>query len=276
MLRDEFVTLHGSRFHYTEQGDPAAPPVVMLHGVTGHSRTWDEEGAALASRYRVIAFDQRGHGDSDSPIDADYTTPALAGDVAAFVDALELETFAIVGLSLGGRVAIEYAGTHQARVTRMVIVDIGPDIAPEGMARVGRMMATAPERFATLEDVIAFQRAANPRYSETLLRERVQHGVRALPGGGFTWKYDRGLRDSVRAGRFGRPPHDLWPAWRAITCPVLLVRGAESDILSAEIAKRMLDEQPNARLVDVPGAGHTVPGDQPAAFTALLRDYLDA
>jgi esterase len=274
MLRDRTVTLHGARFHYTERGEHDAPLVVMLHGVSGHARTWDEEGAALAARYRVLALDQRGHGDSDLPPDADYSIPSLVGDFAAFVDALGLETFAVVGLSLGGRVAIQYAGTHVERVSRLVVVDIGPDIAPEGMARVGRMMAGAPERFDTLEDVIAYQRANNPRYTEALLRARVRHGVRPLPEGGLTWKYDRGLREAVRAGRFSAPI-DLWPAWRAITCPTLLVRGAESDILSVEIAKAMVDAQPRTRYVEVAGAGHTVPGDQPEAFTMLLREFLD-
>lgn len=274
MLRDETITLHGSLFHYTEQGDPGAPPLLMLHGVTGHARTWDDEGAALAARYRVVALDQRGHGDSDPPPDTDFTIATLAGDLAAFVDALALRSFAIVALSLGGRVAIEYAGTHPGRVTRLVVVDIGPDIAPAGRMRVGRMMAGTPERFATLDEVVAYQRANNPRYTEALLRARVKHGVRSLPDGGFTWKYDRGLRDLVRSGKWS-DPIDLWPAWRALACPTLLVRGSESDILTADIARAMLDAQPHARLVEVPDAGHTVPGDQPEAFVALLRAFLD-
>jgi pimeloyl-ACP methyl ester carboxylesterase len=81
------------------------------------------------------------------------------------------------------------------------------------------------------------------------------------------------LRDAIRQGRM-RLPADLWPQWRAITCPTLLVRGTLSDILSEETAKRMADELPSARLVVVPGAGHTVPGDQPATFQALLREFL--
>ena len=97
--------------------------------------------------------------------------------------------------------------------------------------------------------------------------------MRRLPGGGFTWKYDRALRDAIRQGRM-RVPADLWPQWRAIVCPTLLVRGAESDVLSEDTAKRMIDALPAARLVVVPHAGHTVPGDQPAAFQALLREFL--
>src|SRR5207237_5869074 len=181
MHHDRTIALRGRRFHYTEWGAPTSPALVMLHGVTGHARTWDEESAALASRYRVLALDQRGHGDSDPPPDADYTIASLTSDFAAFVDAAGLRTFAGVALSLGGRVAMQYAGTHPGRVTRLVVVDIGPDIALDGRVRVGKMMATAPERFATLEDVVAYQRANNPRYTEALLRARVQYGVRPLP-----------------------------------------------------------------------------------------------
>ena len=275
MLSDHTITVHGSRFHYTEQGDGNAPAVVMLHGVTGHARTWDDEGAVLASRYRVLALDQRGHGDSDPPPDADYTIASLGADLATFVDALGLSTCALVGLSLGGRVAIQYAGTHPGRVSRLVVIDIGPDIVPEGRLRVGRLMAGAPERFGTFDEAFAYMRANNPRYTDAMLRHRATHGLRSLPEGGFTWKYDRGLRDLVRSGRWS-DPIDLWPAWRAIACPTLLVRGAESDILSAEVAKVMVEAQPHARYAEVVGAGHTVPGDQPAAFVSLLREFLDA
>lgn len=275
MLTDRTITLHGSNFHYTERGEPSAPALLMLHGVSGHARTWDEEGEALASRFRVIALDQRGHGDSDPSPDRDYSVASMSGDLAAFVDALGLTTFAVVALSMGGRVSIQYAGTHPGRVSRLCVIDIGPEIAPEGRLRVGRMMATAPERFNTADEAVAYVRAGNPRYTEALLRHRVSHGLRPLPDGGFTWKYDRGLRELVRGGRWS-DPIDLWPAWRTITGPTLLVRGAESDILSADIAKTMVEALPTARYVEVAGAGHTVPGDQPEAFVKLLREFLDA
>jgi pimeloyl-ACP methyl ester carboxylesterase len=90
MHRDRTVTLHAQRFHYTEWGDPTAPPLVMLHGITGHARTWDGDARALSGRYRVLALDQRGHGDSDPAPDGDYTTGTLAEDLAAFCEALAL------------------------------------------------------------------------------------------------------------------------------------------------------------------------------------------
>ncbi len=273
MHTDRTITLHGTGFHYTEWGSPASPPVVLLHGITGHARTWDDEARLLATGRRVLVLDQRGHGDSDPAPDADYSDGALLGDLVAFADALGLRHLSLLALSLGGRVAINFAGHHPERVERLVVVDIGPEIAPAGRARVGTLMAAAPERFESVEETIAYMRANSPLYAEAMLRHRAQHAVRPLADGGFTWKYDRALRDAIRQGRL-RVPADLWPQWRAITCPTLLVRGAESDVLSEETAKRMVDELPAARLVVVPGAGHTVPGDQPAAFQSLLREFL--
>jgi pimeloyl-ACP methyl ester carboxylesterase len=273
MHSDRFITLHGRRYHYTEWGEPALPPLVMLHGITTHARTWDDEARLLAACYRVLALDQRGHGDSDPPPDADYSDAALLSDLEAFVDALGLGRITLVALSLGGRVAINYAAHHPTRVERLVVVDIGPEIAVEGRARVGQLMAGAPEHFETVDDVVAHIRANAPLYSEAMLRQRAEHAVRPLPGGGFTWKYDRALRDAIRQGRI-RVPDDLWAEWRAITCPSLLVRGALSDMLSEDTARRMADELPTARLVVVPDAGHTVPGDQPARFQLLLREFL--
>jgi pimeloyl-ACP methyl ester carboxylesterase len=272
---DRWLDLHGQRFHYTETGERGRPAVVFLHGITGHGRTWDEEARLLADRHHVLALDLRGHGDSAPAADGDYTVATMAHDLAALVDALALPSIALVGLSLGGRVGIAYAGTRPDRVARLVVIDIGPDIAEAGLRRVGMMMAASPERFESTEAAYRYARAANPRQDEALLRARVSHAVRPLPDGGVAWKYDRAIRDAIRRGQW-HDPTELWPLWRAIACPTLLVRGADSDVLSPEDAKRMTETSSWARLVEVADAGHTVPGDQPAAFRALLRGFLSA
>lgn len=273
MHRDHVLDLHGQRFHYTEWGDAHAPVVLMLHGITGHARTWDDEAAALAARYRVLALDLRGHGDSDPAPDGDYTTASLAEDVAAFVDVLGVPTFHLVALSLGGRVAIAYTARHPERVARLVIVDIGPDIANAGRTRIGTAMAATPERFATPGQAFAWVRAGNARSTERSLQLRIDHGLRPTADGGFTWKYDRGIRDAIRSGHW-RDPIDLWSAWGMIACPTLIIRGADSDVLSAGTAQRMTDTCAAAQLVEVAEAGHTVPGDQPERFLALVSDFL--
>ena len=96
MHTDRTIVLHGQRFHYTEWGPPAAPPVIFLHGITGHARTWDDEARLLAGRFHVVVLDQRGHGDSDPAPDGDYSDAALLGDLEAFVDALGFRRLGLV------------------------------------------------------------------------------------------------------------------------------------------------------------------------------------
>ncbi len=269
------LAVNGLTLHYVEWGAPHSKPLVLLHGLTGHARTWDRLALELAPRFRVLALDQRGHGDSDPAPDADYRVGTMAGDLTAFVDRLGLGTFTLVGLSMGGRVAIAYAGGNSARIERLVIVDIGPEIDLAGLARILETITGTPERLESEGQALEYARRANPRYEEAELRHRLTHALRRAPDGTLTWKYDRALRDMMRGGG-RRDPIDLWEPLERITCPTLVVRGAESDILSPEIAKKMVERLPNARLVEVPGAGHSVPGDRPDEFARVLRTFLDA
>src|SRR5262249_27814228 len=270
---DRAISVNGLTLHYVEWGAPYGEPLVLLHGITGHARTWDRLAAQLADRDRVLAVDQRGHGDSDPAPDADYRVGTMADDLASFVDKLRLGRFTLLGLSMGGRIAIAYAGAHPDRVARLVIVDIGPDIHPTGLERVRAMMAGAPERIESEEQAIEYVRKANPLYDEAELRQRAAHGLRRRADGSFAWKYDKALRDLMREGG-RRDTIDLWAPLGRIECPTLIVRGAESDILSSEIAKKMLERLPDGRLVEVAGAGHTVPGDQPGEFVRVVRGFL--
>ena len=273
--QDHTTVVGGLTFHYVTWGPESAPPVVLLHGLTSHARSWDALGRELSANRRVIALDQRGHGDSDRAPDGDYRVATMAADVAGFVDALGLGRFELLGLSMGGRVGIAYAGGRGARIERLCIVDIGPEIHLPGMERIRQMMAGSPERIGSEEEAVALARRANPRAPEAGLRERVRHAVRPLPDGGVEWKYDKALRDMMRQGG-RRDPIDLWEPLRRITAPTLLVRGADSDVLSTEVAKRMIDALPDGRLVEIAGAGHPVPMDQPESFARAVRDFFGA
>lgn len=268
------VKVNGITLHYLDWGPPAAPPVVLLHGITGHARVWDHLAERLVPGRRVLALDQRGHGDSDPAPDDDYRVATMADDVAAFAGSLQLDRFALLGHSMGGRIAIQYAAAHAARLERLVIVDIGPDIALAGLQRVRDMMAQSPERIESEEWAVDYIRRANPLQDLDLLRQRVRHGLKRRPDGELTWKYAKGLRDMMRTGR--RDEVDLWEPLPRIPCPTLVVRGAESDILSSEVAKKMTERLPDGRLVEIPGAGHTVPADRPDDFVRHVRGFLDA
>jgi pimeloyl-ACP methyl ester carboxylesterase len=143
-------------------GARVSPAGALLHGITGHARTWDALARDLAADFRVIALDQRGHGDSDRAPDGDYRVATMAAAVEAFVETLGLERFALIGLSMGGRVGIAYAGgRHAARIERFCIVDIGPEIRAPGMERIRQMMSGSPERIESEEQAVEFVRRAN-------------------------------------------------------------------------------------------------------------------
>jgi pimeloyl-ACP methyl ester carboxylesterase len=266
------VKVNGVTLHYLDWGPADAPPVVLLHGITGHARVWDHLAQRLAPARRVLALDQRGHGDSDPAPDDDYRVGTMADDVAAFAGSLRLGRFALVGHSMGGRIAIKFAADHAAQLERLVIIDIGPDIALAGLQRVRDMMANSPERIESEEWAVEYIRRGNPLQDVDMLRERVRHGLRRQPDGELTWKYAKGLREMMRAGR--RDAADLWEPLPHITCPTLVVRGSESDILAPEVAKKMAERLPDGRVVEIAGAGHTVPADRPEEFVREIRGFL--
>jgi pimeloyl-ACP methyl ester carboxylesterase len=175
---------------------------------------------------------------------------------------------------MGGLVSFVFAAAHPDRVARMVIMDIGPEIAPAGSANVSSSLA-ANDVFGSADEAFAQARAANPRPTDATLRHRVTHNLRQLPDGTLTYKYDAELRRNPRA-LFDHTPDELWAAWRAVSCPVLLVRGADSDVLAAETAQRMLAENPNASFASIPDCGHSITLDRPDGLLEVVSPWLAA
>jgi esterase len=264
------LDLGGLSLHYLDWGGDG-PPLVMLHGLTGHAHTWDHTAAALSDRYRVLALDQRGHGDSGwAP---PYGGGVMAGDLLAFLDALHLGEVTLMGLSMGGLVSFIFAASHPERVRDLIVLDIGPEIATTGARQVAAGLA-AKNVFSSEDEAVAQARAFNPRPTDEALRHRVRHNLRPRPDGTLTFKYDDALRE--RGAIFDRATAELWAAWEAVSCPILLVRGDESDILAVEVAQRMLASNPRARLVGVPDCGHSITLDNPQGLLDVLSPWLAA
>lgn len=271
--RDGWVVADGIRIHYLEWGPGSGPPMVLLHGLRGHAHSWDDVSAAFAGTYRVIALDQRGRGESDWAADGQYTTEAYVADLRGSADALGLTPFILVGHSMGGRNAIMFAADHPERVAALVIVDIGPDIELAGAARIRDEIVGAPEEFESFDAAFAHARADNTRLAEPVLRRRLQYQTKVLSSGKVVWRYDPVIRDQWRRGT--RPPGpDLWPLCGKIRCPTLVVRAADSDVLSRPVATRMLSTIAGARLVEIPCAGHMVFEENPNDFIAALQGWL--
>jgi pimeloyl-ACP methyl ester carboxylesterase len=266
-----FVEVDGRKLHYLDWGG-GGPPLVMLHGFTGHAHTWDHSAAALGHHYRVVALDQRGHGDSDWA--SGYGTRPMVRDVLSFLDAADLGQVILMGLSMGGNVAYLFAAAHPERVERLVVLDIGPEISSVGAQRIAAGV-NANDLFESEDEAVAQARADNPRPTDADLRRRVSHNLRPLPNGMLTFKWDKVLRD----GRATRDDHTIgerWSAWRAVRCPVLLVRGDDSDILSPETARRMLEENTNATLSLLADCGHSITLDRPQGLLDAVAPWLAA
>lgn len=269
-VRDERIELGGLKFFYRDRGDLAAPPLVLLHGYTGHSRTWDTFARKAAANFRVLALDQRGHGLTDWA--DEYSSVAMVEDLRRFVDALGLERFRLLGLSMGGRVAIHFAGAYSGRVERLVIVDIAPETNAAGANRI-QQGNVATDVFATAEEALEASAKANPLAPPSEREHRVRNNLMRLEDGRWTFRHDRGLRNGERP--LQRPPaEEGWAACRAITAPTLFIRGAQSDLITTEIAARMAEEIPDCTAVEVERAGHSVPLDNPEGFAAAALPFL--
>ena len=272
-VTDELIEMRGLRFHYRDWASKraGAPDLVLLHGFTGHARSWDAFAEAMTDRYRVLALDQRGHGETQwAPADR-YGNADMADDLAAFVKALGLKDFSLLGLSMGGMVAIEYAGRRPKELAKLVIVDIGPEIITSGIERI-RTGVRASDVFDSKDAAFAVARAANARPPEAHHRHRSDYSLMRTEEGKWTYRYDRALRGPNPARP--RNPDAAWTSWASIAVPTQLIRGDVSDILAPEIAQRMVKTLPGTRFDEVKNSGHSIPLDAPDGFLAAARMFL--
>ncbi|MDQ0306935.1 pimeloyl-ACP methyl ester carboxylesterase [Kitasatospora herbaricolor] len=248
----EFFMVHGRRLSYLDFGGPGVP-LLAFHGHYNEASAFGPLGEALAPRWRVIALDQRGHGESDRA--TGYERGDYVADIAAFHRHLGLGPVAVVGHSLGGLNAYQYAARHPGRVTALIVEDIGAvvDCDWSFTERLLRGAASRPELIAALG-------AAAP-YLECSVRRS---------GDGWGFSFD--LEDTVRSQKALNGDH--WGDWTGVSCPTLLVRGTRSDELAADHARAMVTRRRGrAELVELP-AGHVVHHDAPAEFADAVRDFL--
>lgn len=273
-VADRQITLNGLQFHYRDWESPreGAQDLLLLHGFTGHARFWDSFARAMSGNYRVLALDQRGHGETQWAPPQEYGVDYMVSDVEAFVAALGLTDFALLGLSMGGRNAIHYAGGRPAELERLVIVDIGPEVAAEGARRI-QSGVQASDVFDSVEEAVERAREANPNADEAEQRHRIEHNMMRTDDGKWTYRYDRALRDP--ANPRPRPAPEVgWGLLSRITVPTLLVRGEVSDVLPADMAQRMVETIPDCQFVEVAGSGHSVPMERPEGFREAVRTFL--
>jgi pimeloyl-ACP methyl ester carboxylesterase len=248
---------------------------VFLHGGGLNAHTWDLVCAALRGERHCLALDQRGHGESEWSPEMDYAIESHVGDLEAFVDALALERFVLVGMSLGGVNALAWAGRHSRRLAGLVLVDIGPETRSDGVRKIAAFTSDATP-LDSLEQFVERALAFNPRRNRDLLRRSLLHNLRRMPDGRWMWKYDQRHRGRAPdPGAVARRRELLWSAVETVECPTLAVRGAQSDVFHDEDAERLAGRLRRGRWVRIERAGHTVQGDNPAGLLLSLRTFLD-
>ena len=265
--REGSVQADDLALHYVQWGDDEAPPMVLLHGLQDCARSWDAFAAAMSPDYRVVALDHRGHGDSPWAAPDRYRLADYVSDVEALAEGLSLRDFVLVGHSAGGRNAFLYALRRPETVRSLVIVDIDPDAANPESASMFRRYRSEGDEWDDLEAVTERLRSRQPNSSQEMLVHQALHMTRETADGKRAWKRDRRLIDA-----YERP--DLWDEWRRVTHPTLIVRGRQSDLLTHEVAVRMREAVPHARLAELEGGGHWFLQEHPGAFEATVRWFL--
>ena len=273
------------RLNYLDWGNPEKPLLMLVHGGRDHARSWDWVAEELREDWHVVAFDHRGHGDSDWVSDGNYQVQDMVYDLAQLVHQLGDREVTIVSHSMGGNVALRYAGTFPDKVRKIVAIEgLGPspkrqeemraDPYPQRMAEwIEKKRAAAartPRKYETIEAAFARMIEENSYLTEAQARHLTLHGVTRNEDGTYSWKFDPHLNvwhvEDV-ADEF------LHQTWAAISAPTLLLYGADSWASNPEGDGR-LEHFRNARVIEFEKAGHWLHHDQFDRFMKTLRDFL--
>ena len=282
MLAQErhFSSLSGHGFHrvvYRQWGDPDDDRVVIcVHGLTRNGRDFDALAAAIADRFRVVCPDMPGRGDSEwLPDPRDYTFPTYLTTLTALLAHARAERCAWVGTSMGGLLGIALAAQRATPIVRLVVNDVGPALEPAALSRIAGYVGADPrfDSFAALEAHIRAVSAPFGPLTDLQWEKLARTTAREMPDGSWRLKYDPGIAVPFRsqAAQGG----DVWPLWDAISCPTLVLRGAESDLLSPATAAAMRERGPRARIVEFAGIGHA-PMLLDSGQIAPVVEFLDA
>jgi pimeloyl-ACP methyl ester carboxylesterase len=276
------VVADGLRLHYRDYPGPAGKaPLLCLHGLTRNSRDFTDFAERHSPEWRVLAADFRGRGLSDyDPLPARYTPVTYAADVLHFLNALEIDRAVFIGTSLGGLVTMAIAAIAPQRIAASILNDVGPELTAGGLERI-RSFVGKDVRFATWDEAAEAIAANNRRLPQGYSHDdwvEMAHRVCREDKSEIVFDYDMAI--ALPFETHGPVPKvDLWPLFKALgQKPLLVVRGEQSDLLSADALEKMHEAAPGMKSVTVPGVGHAPTLDEPEALEAIdaLLGSLDA
>ena len=271
--RSRNIVLRQMRFHYLEWGASDAQPIVLLHGGHQSAHSWDLVSLHLAQRYRVLALDQRGHGDSEWARDVTYSNHEMSLDAEAFISVLGLERPILMGHSMGGRNAMLLTRRNPSMLHALVIVDVGPELSDRGRAVIAGFVRDN-EEFDDLDHFVRNVQQYDPYRSRAHIERTVKYNMLRRADGKFVSKCDANPRRLGVVRGTGPQENITLEEAHAFDLPVLLVRGANSRILTADAAERFRDALPRGTLVTVPNCGHNVHGQNTKGFIEAVSGFL--
>lgn len=264
------------RMAYTEWGEADNPRVlVCVHGLTRVGRDFDFLAREMASHYRVVCPDVVGRGQSAWLKDpAGYAIPQYVADMVTLIARLDVSSVHWVGTSMGGIIGMVLAGMENTPITRLVLNDVGPVVTAESVKRIGDYVGLDPT-WATFDEALAYVKLISAPFgllTEDNWRFLTEHTVRRRADGRWGFAYDPRIAEPFKAAFTGQDVN-LWPVYERIACPTLVVRGADSDLLTRDAWQQMGERGPRAGLAEVPGVGHApmfLSEDQ----VSIVRDFL--
>lgn len=275
--REYFIAAKdGLQLRVREWGSPAAPSIVLLHGLRGFSGTWRGLAKVLSRDWRLIAIDQRGRGESDWDPGASYYTDTYLADLESLIDQLRIGRFVLLGHSMGGTTSYVYAAANPDRLDALLIEDIAPgaSVSGQGAERIKREMAALPDDFASWAEARAYWRELRPNVSDEALEQRLSDSLRETRSGRITWRYDAAGISRTRLNPDPTRIVDLWPVLDAIRTPSLVIRGERSDFCRLEAVLDMEVRNPAFTHATVANASHYVHDDAPELFAGLVEGFL--
>ena len=272
---EDGLRLHYRDYPHSGAGPADKSPIICIPGLTRNARDFEELAAKLAPRRRVLCLDLRGRGDSAYAKDpATYTPQTYVGDLAALLDQAGIARFVAIGTSLGGLVTMLFAAGHADRLTGAVFNDVGPEVSGVGLARIGGYVGQGRSFETWMHAARALQESQGEMFPDFSIADWLTLAKRAMTlgsNGRIVFDYDMKISEPLATTSNAAPP-DLWPLWCALAGrPVLVLRGALSDILAPETAARMIAEVADAELVTLPRLGHAPTLDECEAVAAIER-----
>jgi len=266
-----FVAANGVRLHYLDYGTAGQRPMLCVHGGAAHAHWFDYVAPGFTPDHRVLSLDQRGHGDSTRGDPEAYSWKTFADDLNAFVEALDLKDFVLVGHSMGGMVSLVYAAAHPGRMARLVIIDTIQLMPMDRVLRMNEFGRKPARDYATQDELVARYRlepAESQMAAPEVIERMAMHSGRQTPEGRWQHKADRAVYANFRqiAGV---------PLWEKVKVPALVIRGERSKRFTPEQFAEVRARAPQVQLTEVPASDHHITLDNPQGCIKAIREFLE-